>query len=449
MRLAYQYKIKPTSEQKIKLNHVRRICQYVYNRALAERMDWWERNRCPINVCPLICHLPELKPLPTYLSQQNALPDLKKDLILVKWSGELLDLTALYSHILQDVVRRVDLAMQRYIKGDRNGNRSGRPRFKSESRYKSFTYQEAKSSWIKGGKIRLPKIGNVRAIWHRPLPLCFNIKTCIVCQKADGWYITLTLEDKTVPEFTPDLIEPTWDNSLGIDAVLHEDVFLATSERELLPALKAYRTSESKLKNVAAKKSAKKKGARARRKLAKKEGRIHQRIARSRKDHHYKTAHRLAKTEKKVFFVEDLELKNLTKRNQAKTDDNGYFLPNGQSSKSGLNKSFLDAGFGQFVDILSYIVAKTGGKVVKVKPDYTSQICCECDEYVPKKLSDRIHSCPNCGLVLDRDILAAINTKRVGVDVFPTIKRRREKLVITSTNSTSKEFLIGSPTYNL
>ena len=111
--------------------------------------------------------------------------------------------------------------------------------------------------------------------------------------------------------------------------------------------------------------------------------------------------------------VEELELKNLTKRNKAKTDDNGHFLPNGQSSKSGLNKSFLDAGFVQFFDILSHIVIKTGGKVVKVKPDHISKICCECDEYVPKKL---------------RDMIAAINTKRVGVDVFPTIKRRRGKL---------------------
>jgi putative transposase len=184
-------------------------------------------------------------------------------------------------------------------------------------------------------------------------------------------------------------------------------------------------------------KSAKKKGSRARRKLAKREARLHQKIARSRIDHHFKTAHQLTRTGKKIFFVEDLDIKNLTKRNKSKQDENGNYLPNGQSSKSGLNKSFHDAGFAQFVDILSYIVGKTGGQVVKVNPNYTSQICSCCDAHVPKDLSVRIHNCV-CAIVLDRDINAAINIKRVGLEVFPTIKRRRGKIVIEST---SKEIL--------
>ena len=96
-----------------------------------------------------------------------------------------------------------------------------------------------------------------------------------------------------------------------------------------------------------------------------------------------------------------------------------------------MNKSFLDAGFAQFVDILSYIVEKTGGQVFKVKPNYTSQICCNCDAYVPKDLSDRIHDCKACNVgILNRDINAAVNIKRVGLGVFPTIKSRKGKLVI-------------------
>lgn len=253
----------------------------------------------------------------------------------------------------------------------------------------------------------------------------------------------MTLEDERVPELIPQEIIPTWENSIGLDAVLHEDSFLVTSDAELISARKAYRTSESELKKISQKKSAKKKGSSRRRKLAKREARIHQRIARSRKDHHFQTAHRLARTGKKVFFVEDLDLKNLTRRNQSKQDENGNYLPNNQAAKSGLNKSFQDAGFAQFVDILSYIVVKTGGQVVKVNPNYTIQICCVCDNHVPKKLSDRIHRCDKCLLILDRDVLAAINIKRVGLDVFPTIKRRKGKLVVLSriTDSTLKEIL--------
>ncbi len=125
MRRSYQYRVKPTTDQKLRLNHIRRLSQYLYNRMLGERLDWWETHRCYIDACPLICHLPELKEYPNYYSQKALLPLLKQDLIRVLWSGELIDLTDVYSQVLQDVVRRVDLAMQRFIRGDKNGNRSG------------------------------------------------------------------------------------------------------------------------------------------------------------------------------------------------------------------------------------------------------------------------------------------------------------------------------------
>ncbi len=439
MRVSYQYRIKPDTEQKQRLNHTKRVNQYLYNRMLGDKLDWWENNRCPINSCSIIsCSLPELRNNPNYNIHQDLLPDLKEDLILVKWSGELLDFSSVYSQVLQDTVKRVHLAFDRYIKGDKNGKRSGKPRFKSEANFKSFTYPQAKDSWIKGNFIKLPKIGEIEIILHRPLPEGFTVKTCIVSKKADGWYITLSLEDKTVPDAPKIGIVPTVNNSSGLDAVLEGNIFLATSEGELLPSLKAFRKNQDELAKTSQKKSTKKKGSAKRRKLARKEAKLHQKIARFRKDHHFKISHKLTKTGKKVFFVEDLDLKNLTKRISAKIDEKGKFLPNHQAQKSGLNKSFLDAGFGKFVDILSYIVEKTGGQVIKVKPNYTSQICCNCDAYTPKTLSDRVHDCKACNVgILNRDINAAVNIKRVGLGVFPTRKSRRGKLVIESSDSIS------------
>ncbi len=439
MRVSYQYRIKPNTEQKHRLNHVRRLCQYLYNRMLGDKLDWWENNRCPVNSCSIIsCSLPELRVNPNYNTHQDLLPFLKEDLILVEWSGELLDLNSVYSQVLQNTVKRVHLAFDRYIKGDKNAKRSGKPRFKSESSFKSFTYTQVLDGWINNNLIKLPKIGEIEIILHRPLPAGFKVKTCIVSKKADGWYITLSLEDKTVPLLPSIEIVPTVENSSGLDDVLDGDTFLATSEGELLPSVKAFRKNQDKLTKISQRKSVKKKGSARRRKLAKKEAKLHHKIARSRKDHHFKTSHKLTRTSKKVFFVEDLDLRNLTKRNKPKQDENGKFIPNHQAQKSGLNKSFLDAGFGQFVDILSYIVAKTGGQVVKIKPNYTSQICCNCDAYVPKELSDRIHDCKACDVgKLNRDINAAVNIKRVGLGVFPTIKSRRGKLIIESSNSMS------------
>ena len=87
----------------------------------------------------------------------------------------------------------------------------------------------------------------------------------------------------------------------------------------------------------------------------------------------------------------------MTRRNKAKLDEAGYFLPNGQSAKSGMNKSFADAGIGQFFDILSFKAENAGVRVVKVNPRGTSQHCPDCLNRVDKTLSDRWHSCPSCG----------------------------------------------------
>lgn len=379
--------------------------------------------------------------------------------MLVKWSGELLDFTDIYSTILQDVCKRVEKIFERYIKGDKDGKRSGKPRLKSESRYRTMVFDGAKNEWLKfctiNGRwlyLKLPKVGLVKVRTHRPLPSGFNLKQVSVTKKSDGWCVSFVLDNPSVPEFTPDKITPTWDNSMGLDAVLNEDVYLATSEGESLPSLKPLRKGLDKLGRLQTKKNTKKKGngcsprtfgSRARRKLAKKEGRLHQRIARSRKDFHYKTAHKLVRTGKKVFFHEDLNLNGLTKRNTPKQDEQGNYLPNKQSAKSGLNKSWLDAAFGQFFSILGYIAGKAGAVVIEKNPAYTSQIMSYRDEFVFIDCSIRKYWDEELKIWVDRDINAAINLKRVGLDVFPTIKRRRGNPVVTTsaTNSTLKEVL--------
>jgi putative transposase len=225
--------------------------------------------------------------------------------------------------------------------------------------------------------------------------------------KADGWYITICLEDPNVPVFTPDEITPTWDNTLGLDAVLHEDDYLATSENTKLPALKSFRKSEKRRALVSNRKSAKKKGSKARRKLALREAREHQRIARARKD--------LVRTNKKVFVREDLNLKALSKRNKAGRDENGTYLPNGQSAKSGLNKSWNDAAFGQFFTILEYIASKAGARAIAAKPAYTSQLLAYRDEFMFTDCDIREYWHEKERLWVNRDINAAINLKRVGL----------------------------------
>jgi putative transposase len=430
----------------IVLNGWLRICQYWYNRQLGERFEWWERNRSYSDRCSLICNLPELKDKPEFYGQKKQLPIIKQDLVSVSWSGELLDFNSVPSQTLQEVCKRVKLAFDRFVSGDSKGKRSGKPRYKNTARFRSMVFEGVKlHSCSIGGKflyLVLPKIGIVNVRHHRPLPDGVALKQAQIIKKVDGWYINLRLSNESVPDFVPDII-PTWDNSLGMDAVLHENDYLATSEGIKLPSLKSFRKSQSNLARVSKRKSSKKKGSKSRRKLAKCEAKLHQQIARARKDHAYNTAHTLLKTGKKVFFHEKLNLAGLSRRNKPKTDEDGSYLPNGQSAKSGLNKSWADAAFSQFFNILKFKAEKAGALLIPVNPQYTSQLLPYKDEFIFTDTSTREYWDEEFQLLIDRDISAGINVKRVGLGLFPTLIRRKGKIVMGSsvTNSTLKEVL--------
>jgi putative transposase len=451
MILNFQYRCYPETPQKSQLNSWLRVCQYWYNYQIGDRFCWWEENRSNYVIprgefCYISCSLPplELRDKPNFYSQKKLLPEKKKDLTIVRHSGKLLDFSVVPSQTLQDVSKRADLAFERYIKGDINGNRSGKPRFKNRYRTLRIEAQAVKikrveKNWL---YLQVSKLnGWLKVRLHRSLPQGFSLKNILITKKADGWYCTLCLDDPSVPQFTPDTITPTWDNSMGLDAVLYEDDYLATSEGKKLPSVKSFRKNQIDLAKISQRKNAQKKGSKTRRKLAKREGRKHQQIARARKDHGYKTAHALVRTDKKVFFVENLNLKGLSKRNKTKKDHQGKYLPNGQSAKSGLNKSWADASFGQFFEIFSYIAEKAGAVVKKVNPAYTSQLLSYRDEIVFTDCSIRNYDDLIEKIIVDRDINSAINIKRVGLELFPTINRRSGKITKSSTKSTTKEVL--------
>jgi putative transposase len=448
MKVTYQYRLEPKSNQKLILNEWLRICRYWYNRQLGERFSWWENNRHAVNSCPIfVTRLPELLERPNYYSQKLQLPVIKKDLSIVQWSGELLDFKCVDSTVLQDVCKRVDKAFESFVIGDSNGKRSGKPRFKTEASFKTMTFATANNEWIRLKRknwlyIRLPKLGMFKVRMHRPIPDGFTLKQISVTKKADSWYIQMILEDVSVPNQTTKFI-PNWDNSMGIDAVLQGDDYLATSVGEKLPSLKPLRKNQAKLDRISLKRNKRKRGSKSRRKLAKREAKQHQKIARSRKDFQYKTAHKLVRTGKKFFFYEDLNLKGLTRRNKTKQDENGSYLPNGQSAKSGLNKSWADGAFGQFFEILECIAEKAGAVAVSQNPQYTSMVLSYRNEIIFTDCSIREYWDEQNTLMVDRDINAAVNLKRLGLGIFPSIKRRSGKINIVGTmdDSTTKEIL--------
>ncbi|AOW98733.1 transposase [Moorena producens PAL-8-15-08-1] len=380
MKSAYQYRLRLTRKQEIEIEKWLDMLRHQYNYLLAERFNWYEQNRCSINSCPLLCHLPELKNNPDYFSQQNSLPQLKKTRPWYK---------VVQSQVLQNCVKRVDLAFKRFLKGDSNGKRSGRPRFKGRNRYKSLTFPSLSKNPINGNILTLPKFGKVKMVYHRPIPKVFKIKTATITRKADGYYVALSIQDDTVPNTIP--IDSVT-SPIGIDMGLKS--FLIKSDGSEVPIPQYYRKAQKRLKKIQKAVSRSKKGSNNRKKAVTKLGKAHKKVADTRKDFHFKTAKGLLDNHDLVAH-EKLNIKGL--------------------AKTRLAKSILDAGWGEFLSILSNKAENAGLVTVAVNPHNTSQNCSNCGKKVPKKLKDRIHSCPHCGYVADRDVNAAMNVLKLAV----------------------------------
>ncbi|HBY94147.1 MAG TPA: hypothetical protein DEP84_09330 [Chloroflexi bacterium] len=87
----------------------------------------------------------------------------------------------------------------------------------------------------------------------------------------------------------------------------------------------------------------------------------------------------------------------------------------GMLKNHGLAKSISDAAWNQLVHSTTYKAECAGRRVVLVNPRHTSKACSGCGELVEKSLSVRVHQCPSCGLVLDRDHNAALNILALGL----------------------------------
>lgn len=381
MKTTYQYRLRPTKQQITQLEQWLETCRRIYNRMLGERFDWWQNNRCAIDRCSLVsCGIAPLKDKRGYYLQQNSLVPLK---------AKYPDIKLVQSQVLQNVVKRVANAYERFVVGDSNGRRSGTPRFKGKGRYRSLTFTQMKQTCLNGNKITLPKLGEIKLVVHRPIPDGFTIKTATIALKADGWYISLNLQDNTVPTISHDI---KLKNVIGIDVGLKE--FLVTSEGVVVSIPQFARSSEKRRKILNKSLSRKKKkGTHRRQKAIKRLSKHYQKVARQRKDFHYKTANQLI-SKYDVIAHEDLNIKGL--------------------AKTRLSKSILDAGWGEFIAIVNCKAESAGKLAVAVNPSGTTQRCSGCDAVVSKTLSDRWHSC-TCGVELDRDVNAAINIKKLAL----------------------------------
>jgi putative transposase len=391
---AYKFRLYPTRKQREGLQQTLDACRTLYNAALTERRDAYNFH---VRQHPSYYHEATRSDLSreigiNYYSQANQLPEIKA--IREEYR-------AIHSQVLQDVLRRVQKAFDAFFRRVRNGQESGYPRFQGKGRYDSFTYPQAGFSLTHDTHICLSKIGSIKIKFHREIK--GTIKTCTIKREGDAWYVVFACEVAHEP-----LQESA--EAVGVDLGLLHFATLWTGETVENP--RYFRHGEKKLEKLQHTLSKKKRGSHRCKKAVKQVAKAHRKVRNQRADFLHKESRTLVNAYGMIVF-EELQPATMSKRAKPKQDEEGKYLPNGASAKSGLNKSILDAGWSQFVQYCSYKAANAGRTVVQVNPRYTSQVCSGCGTVKKKDLSERWHSC-ECGTELDRDHNAAINILRLG-----------------------------------
>jgi putative transposase len=365
MRKTYKYRIYLQNGQRRILNTMLEECRFVYNQTLEAREFAYENS--------IKCGL---------YDTQAMLPG---------WKETRPSLKLVHSQVLQNVQVRVDLAFQAFFRRVKEGAEEvGYPRFKGFGRYDSITYpQYGNGVRLEGDRLILSKVGAVHVVLHRPIE--GTPKTVTLRRARTGkWYVSFSCEVER------ERLPPS-PHVVGVDMGLES--FLTTSDGEKVENPRFYRRDEADLKRVQklkdAAKNAQKWDENRRRKKAL--AHIHERIANRRDDFAHKQSRKLIERYQVIAF-EELE-------------------PQQMGRNRGMRKSIRDVAWSQLIEYTCAKAEEAGRTVVLINPRNTSKMCSnpDCGKLVEKDLSVRVHECPHCGFVLDRDQNAAINILRLGL----------------------------------
>jgi putative transposase len=356
----FKFRLKPTKSERNKLSQTLELCRWVYNETLAARKNAWEQDRKSISLYETAALLPT-------------------------WKREHPELKDVHSQVLQNVQARVDLAFKAFFRRMKAGEKPGYPRFRGYGWYDSFTFPQSGFE-LRDSSLLLSKIGAIKLLLHRPIE--GRIKTLTIQRDAvDNWYACFVCEVEADPL-------PFSTLAIGIDMGLA--CFAKLSNGADIDNPHFFRRDEKELAKAQRKLSKAEKGTPERAKSRKVIQHIHQRITNRRRDFAHKKSRELVNTFGFMAF-EDLRIKNMLQNHR-------------------LAKSISDAAWRQLIRYTTYKAENAGRVVVLVEPRNTSKQCSCCGTMVEKSLSVRVHFCPICGFIMDRDQNAAINILRLGLE---------------------------------
>ncbi|MES9539166.1 RNA-guided endonuclease TnpB family protein [Actinomadura sp. NPDC000600] len=367
MRLRYQFRLHPTPGQQELLARAFGCARVVYNDALRAREEAHAAG---------LAHPSDGELSRRVITEAKKTPERA-------WLGEV------SAVVLQQALADLSTAYRNFfasVSGKRNGRRVAAPRFRSrkDGRQAIRFTRNARFTVTAGGRLRLPKIGDVRVRWSRPLPS--EPSSVTVIRDAAGRYFASFVVE-TADEPLPDVAA-----EVGIDLGL--TYFAVTSDGRKITSPRFLRRAQRRLRKAQQALSRKQKGSANRRKAAAKVARLHARVADARRDHHHKLSTQLIRDNQAV-YVEDLAVNGL--------------------ARTRLAKSVNDAGWSQFLAMLQYKAERYGRTFTKVDRWFpSSKLCGACGSLAESMpLNVRTWTCA-CGAVHDRDVNAANNILAAG-----------------------------------
>lgn len=400
------YKLYPSATQAEAMERVRGLHRALYNAALQERSDAWEKSRVSIG----------------YAAQCKSVTLIRRE--HPEYAG-------VNAQSLQVTLKRLDLAFAAFFRRVKAGEEPGYPRFKGCDRFPGWGYKhhgdgfrfEPGEGW-RHGRLRLSGIGMMRARGEARTP--GRVVSADIQRKADGWHLSLVVECEPHRERTGDLVAgldwgvetlatmchgPMRFAEVPNDRLLaQEQDMLAVAQKALSRALRGKRTKVA---------------ARAKLLLAKRA----RRLANRRRDRNHQTTARLAASHA-VIVTEDLAITNMTASAKGTAEKPGKNV----AQKAGLNRAILDASPGGWLSMLRCKVEETGARLILVGPSLhkPSQTCPVGGKRRKKPLAERTHTLPD-GTVIGRDEAAAwvlwnigqhiLGEERAGVETPETARQ--------------------------
>ncbi len=363
MLISYKYRAYPDATTEARLNAALDTCRWLYNKLLEECNTAREAGIAP-----------------TMRGTQARIVTLK---------DESPSLKNVYSKVLQMVNATLWSNIAALSQTKKRGRKIGKLRFKSAVRYRTLNYNQSGFKIDREhSSITFSKIGTIPFTMHRPYT--GKVKGILITRSGDRWYVIVQAEQK-VSESKRE------GRSVGIDVGLNS--FAVDSDGAAIENPRFYEHSLDRIKklhqSIARKQRFSINWKKAKGKLEK----AYEHITSQKNDFLHKLSRQYVDTYATI-CVEDLNIK--------------YLKEHGTSR--GLRRSIHSASWGRFYSHLSYKAESAGTNFIQIDPRDTTQLCANCGSIVTKDLSVRVHDCPYCGFVADRDYNAAVNIHRVGME---------------------------------